>query len=264
MNTLVFLAVTLAAAPDAPPVKLLAVGGGSDHPAVSRKAIDMGGGPGKCRMAILPFASERENAGERSAAFWREQGAAQVTVVDLKDRAKAIETLNSSDMIWMPGGDQNRLMKALIGADLVGVIQSRMKAGAAVGGTSAGAAVLSGVMLTGEADLSVIRGNQTVTAKGLDLWPGAIVDQHFVKRQRFQRLLSAVLDHPTLVGVGIDESTAVAVIGTSCEVIGASQAVVVDAREAKAPAAEAGKPRAATGVRVSVYTPGMKFDLAKP
>ena len=120
----------------------------------------------------------------------------------------ARETIEAADLIWMPGGDQNRLMAALQKADLVNAIRDRHRKGATVGGTSAGAAVQSGVMITGEAPLDTIRRGATVTADGLDLWPGVIVDQHFVRRQRFQRLLAAVLDRPQLVGVGIDEGTA--------------------------------------------------------
>lgn len=261
MNTLLTLALLVAAPGDAPAIKLIAAGGGSTHPDITRKALELGGGADKCRVLIVPQASERADSGERSATFWREQGAAQVAVLDLRDKAKAIAAIQSADLIWMPGGDQNRLMKALAPVGGVEAIQARMRAGAAVGGTSAGAAVLSGVMLTGEADLAAIKAGATGTAKGLDLWPGVIVDQHFVKRQRFQRLLSAVLDRPELVGVGVDESTAVAVVGNRCEVVGAGQVVVIDARKAKDRKVEAGKPLAATDLRVSVYLPGMTFEL---
>src|SRR2546428_204716 len=72
----------------------------------------------------------------------------------------------------------------------------------------------------------------TQPTDGLALWPEVIVDQHFFKRQRFNRLLACVLDHPELVGVGIDEKTAVVVSNDKCEVIGESTVLVVDARSA--------------------------------
>ena len=66
-------------------------------------------------------------------------------------------------------------------------------------------------MFTGDADLESLTAGATVIAEGLGLWPEALVDQHFLKRQRDNRLISAVIDRPTLVGVGIDEGTAVIV-----------------------------------------------------
>ena len=82
---------------------------------------------------------------------------------------------------------------------------------------------------------------------------------HFLKRQRGNRLISAVLDHPTLVGVGIDEQTAVIVQGSTFEVVGASAVVVVDPRQARPEPAMHGKPVAATDVRLSVLREGMTY-----
>jgi cyanophycinase len=92
--------------------------------------------------------------------------------------------------------------------------------------------------------------------------PDAIVDQHFVRRQRFNRLISAVLDQPLLIGIGIDERTAVVVTGASFEVIGESNVLVVDARGAALGERTDGAPPSASGVRLCVLRPGMKFDMA--
>src|SRR5437773_2486153 len=86
---------------------------------------------------------------------------------------------------------------------------------ALAGGTSAGAAVLAEAMFTGDADLTSLIAGATVTGKGLGLWSEALIDQHFLKRQRDNRLISAVMDHPAMIGVGIDEGTAVVVQGKS-------------------------------------------------
>ena len=72
-----------------------------------------------------------------------------------------------------------------------------------MGGTSAGAAVIAEAMFTGDADLKSLKAGATVIAKGLGLWPEALIDQHFLTRQRGNRLMSAVMDRPALVGVGI-------------------------------------------------------------
>ena len=88
-----------------------------------------------------------------------------------------------------------------------------------------------------------------------------IVDQHFLKRQRHNRLLSAVIDHPSLIGVGIDESTAVIVRGRELEVVGASAVVVLDARSGRVTPAPAGQPVAAADARVTVLRAGLRYTL---
>ena len=177
------------------------------------------------------------------------------------DRRAATAALERATLIWMPGGDQNRFMKAIDGTGLAEVIRARYQAGAIVGGTSAGAAVISEAMITGEADLQSLTAQKTEIAKGLGLWPEVIVDQHFLKRQRANRLLSAVIDHPSLVGVGIDESTAVVVHGSSFDVIGKSSVVVIDARHAAVDAASAGSLVTARNLTVSVLHTGMSYSL---
>ena len=144
-----------------------------------------------------------------------------------------------------------------------------------VGGTSAGAAVMSTPMLTGDenhpggerppakdssdAYMTIAREN-VVTAQGFSLLPGAIVDQHLLRRRRSNRLVSLVLEHPDLVGVGIDESTALEVEPDGeWSVLGASAAVVYDARQATI-TAPAAKPLGGTGMRIDVLPSGSRYD----
>jgi cyanophycinase len=256
----ILLSLSLALVADPQPGPLVVVGGGSIGKAISDKAIHLAGGP-DARMLIVPQASGSAGAGTSSAAAWRDRGPKNITILDVTDPAAARNAIAGADLIWFGGGDQNRLMAALIKADLVTAIRDRHRAGATVGGTSAGAAVLSAVMLTGDAPLDKLRRGATVTADGLGLWPGVIVDQHFVRRQRFNRLLAAVLDRPKLVGIGIDEGTAAVVRGTTFEVVGAGQVLVIDARKATVPPGKKDDLSAATGVALHVLTPGMTFDL---
>lgn len=253
------LALTLAA--DPAPGPLVVVGGGTMGASIPRRTLELAGGP-TAKVLIVPQASSDPDSGPTSAVMWREAGSKDVTVLTLADPAASRKAIESANLIWMPGGDQNRLMAALTKADLVGAIRARHRSGATIGGTSAGTAVQSGIMITGEAPLNTIRRGATETADGLDLWPGVIVDQHFVRRQRFQRLLSATLDRPHLVGVGIDEGTAAIVTGTKFEVIGAGQVLVIDGRMATMSSGKKGDLAAATGVTLHVLTPGMSFDLA--
>lgn len=97
-----------------------------------------------------------------------------------------------------------------------------------VGCTSTDAAVMSAIMITGEADLQSVPPGTTKTADGPGLWPGVIVDQHFLKRQRFNRLFSIVLDHPGCMGVGIDEETAFIVSPDGWKIIGASSVMSLE------------------------------------
>jgi cyanophycinase len=251
--------LTLALAADPAPGHLVAVGGGGTTPEITQRTLELAGGA-HARVLVIPQASAT-STGESSVAMWRERGAKSVIALDLKDPAAAVKAVEASDLIWMPGGDQNRLMQALEGTGVPAAIRERYKQGATVGGTSAGAAVISGLCLSGDADLDRIRFGTTGTREGLGLWPGVIVDQHFVRRGRFNRLLATVLDRPTLVGVGVDENTAAVVTGTKFEVIGAGQVLVIDARRAKAPPGKKGDLAAAEGVTLHVLTAGMMFDL---
>ena len=255
-------------APEAPPPPrpsghLVIVGGGGTPDSVVAKALELAGGSA-ARAVLLPQASSRPEAGEESVAFWKEKGFANIRSVDLSDPESARGAIESADFIWFPGGDQSRLMQAIKAAGLGDAIRARYWAGAVVGGTSAGAAVMSPRMIVGgeTADLKVVRAGSVEMVDGLGLLPGTIVDQHFLKRQRFNRLLSAVLERPDLVGIGIDERTAIVVTGTGFDVIGEGGVLVLDAREAHRFAAAPGAPAAADCLRAALLRDGMWYDLS--
>ena len=238
---------------------IVAVGGGGTTDAIVARTLELAGGKNAI-VAVLPQSSAAEGAGDSSVKMWLAAGAKEARKVDFTDPgAKA--ALEASTLIWMPGGDQNRLMKAIEGTGLDEVIRARYRAGAVVGGTSAGAAVLSSLMITGEADLKSLTAGKTELAKGLGIWEAGIFDQHFLQRQRNNRLLSAVLDHPGMVGVGIDEATAAIVRNGHIEVVGRSAVVVYDTRKAKAEKTDAGGVVAGTGIVTSVLRQGMTLKL---
>ena len=117
------------------------------------------------------------------------------------------------------------------------------------------------MMITGEADLESLASARTVTAAGLGLLANVIVDQHFLRRQRHNRLISLVLDHPALVGVGIDEATAAIVQGSTITVLGRSAVMIVDARKADVSSAASNQPVAARNVRLTILRDGMSASL---
>lgn len=244
------------------PGPLIAVGGGGTPETVLARALELAGGS-SARVLVLAQASQREDAGEGSVRMWRGAGASDVSDLDLADPEAARRAIGQADLIWMPGGSQNRLLEALDGAGLVEAIRARHAAGAVVGGTSAGAAVLSELMMTGEAELGRIAAGTTELVPGLGVWKGAIIDQHVLARQRLNRTISAVLDHPHLVGVAVDERTAAILVGTRVEVVGERNVVLIDARGASVPESEPGHPAAGTGLGLHVLRAGMGFDLTR-
>jgi cyanophycinase len=258
------VAVLLLAAPvhAQSPGAIVAVGGGGTTETIVQRTLALAGGRDAV-VVVLPQSSALANAGDSSVKMWLAAGVKSARTLDFGEPG-AREVLAAASLIWIPGGDQNRFMKAITGTGLDDVIRARHRAGVVVGGTSAGAAVLSALMITGEADLHSLGAGTTVLGKGLGLWSGGIFDQHFLQRQRNNRLLSAVLDHPDLIGVGIDEATAVILRDGQLEVVGRSAVVVYDPRAAKVEKGAAGSPVAATGIATSVLRAGMTLSIRPP
>ena len=255
-------ASSAASAQPVPKGRLVVAGGGGMPDRVFARAIQLAGGPA-APVVVLPQASEEADTGDVVSEQWRKAGAVTVTPLALTDLAAAKRLIEAASLIWFTGGDQVKLMKALDGTGIPDLIARRYREGAVVGGKSAGAAVMSAIMLTGDADLQSITAGATKTLPGLGLWPGVIVDQHFLKRQRQNRLMSLVLEHPELVGVGIDEDTAVVVSGPRFEVIGDSSVVVIDARHATVEPRAEGKHSAARDIAIHVLTEGMGMEIGK-
>jgi cyanophycinase len=256
---------------------LLIVGGGRQPEALVRRFVELAGGPGRARIAVFPMASEAAGESGREKAEELRGLGAEAVVLNL-GREQALSdslaaTMEGFSGFWFPGGDQARLAPVLSGTPVLRAIQARWRAGAVVGGTSAGAAVMSDSMMTGNQYLPgvdtagyyddvyprVARRVMEIRP-GLGFLPGAIVDQHFLRRERANRLLSATLDHPALLGVGIDESTALEVEPDgSWRVLGASAVEIFDARDARTTPASA-PVLGATGVRFFLLPAGSTFD----
>jgi cyanophycinase len=259
MHPLLLIAASFIGKGPEPMGHLIIVGGGPTTLEILAKALAVAGGK-RSRVLVVPFASARVDAGARSAQMWRQAGASKVSVLDLKDTKSAIAQIRGADLIWMPGGDQNRLMLALSKERLAQAIRQRFHEGAAVGGTSAGAAVMSKIMFTGETPIDQVS-TDPKTSTGLGLWPEVIIDQHYLRRNRFNRLLSAVLSHPEDVGIGIDECTAIVVEGKYFEVVGKSNVIVLDARKASKVPLKNGEPGAMGNVALHILRAGMCYHL---
>ncbi|MCA8981793.1 MAG: cyanophycinase [Planctomycetes bacterium] len=244
------------------PGPLLLVGGGTTLPVFCARALELTGGADAV-VLIVPQSSADPDAGLGSIEMWREAGARDVTRLELSDPDAARRAIRRADLIWMPGGDQSRLVEALTAADLLGELRDRHARGALVGGTSAGAAAAPEWMITGKAVPVRLEAGATDLAAGLGLWPGVTVDQHFLRRERWNRFVEAVLSHPDRLGVALGESTGVLVRGAELEVIGAHNVVVLDARDAEVLPVKKGEVPAATGLRMHVLRDGMRFEWVK-
>jgi cyanophycinase len=268
-------AATRASNHEHPRGSLVIVGGGPRPPEITDRFIELAGGATRARVLVLPMASEDSTSGPESAAAFRERGVDARSINLTRgeaERETATQLLDGMTGVWFSGGDQSRLTAVLGGTPLEMALHRLYREGGVIGGTSAGAAVMSEVMITGEerrlggdrppsdssqAFLTIARDN-IVTARGFGFLRTAIVDQHFVRRKRHNRLISLVLEHPLLIGVGIDESTAIEVEPGGCwRVLGSSVVVVYDARQATL---AKGVTPGASGLRVSVLPAGSRYD----
>jgi cyanophycinase len=222
-------------------------------------------------IVVIPTASKMHETGPRYEALFRELGAARVSVMDFDTRrdcqeANRLERLDQASGIFFTGGNQLRLTALLGGTPVAQLIRKRNAAGVTVGGTSAGASILSQHMIAfGDEGSSVIAGSVRL-APGLGLTNRFVIDQHFRERDRLGRLITALAYNPFAIGIGLDEDTAV-FIGPdeTLEVEGSGGVTVVDASEVTFSSADSvseGQPVAVLDLKVHVLTPGTTFDLS--
>jgi cyanophycinase len=205
---------------------LVLVGGGRTPEAARQKFHELAGGA-QARLVIIPTASAAADGPDpdKDIAAWNKLPTASVVALHTRDRSRAddpafVKPLTEATGVWIEGGDQTRLTAAYRGTAVERALKGVLARGGVVGGTSAGAAVMTEVMIEG--------GNpQTQVGKGFGLLPGAVVDQHLLQRNRVNRLLGVLGRHPGLFGLGIDEGTAVVVKGRTMTVIGESYALAM-------------------------------------
>ena len=241
------LALLLAAgAPaSAAQTRLVIVGGGDRPPLALARFVAWAGGE-SARVLVLPWASGEPKEScqailEELAPFSPGEAVCgphatldpkgKAAPLDAELKKAALHGLARATGVFFTGGDQARIMDVLADPELLDALKERFAAGVVFGGTSAGAAVMSTRMITGEGDFTVIDGDKVEVRPGLGLVEGVIVDQHFVRRQRENRLFGLVLKHPGERGVGIDEDTALLVTsGRYAEVVGKGPVMLVDAK----------------------------------
>jgi len=227
-----------------------------DNEAIFKKIIDLGGGKG-AKVAIMPTAASRpKKAGGLVVDTFNKYGANSYLVpigvrkdridnIDYKEAVndpKYIQMIKDANVVYFIGGDQARITKALYTEDgkntpLLDAIWSKYRTGGVVGGSSAGAAIMSTTMFRDAQNVLKVLKEGVKPGDSIDKGIGFIgsdifVDQHFLVRGRFARSLVVMRDKNYKMGIGVDENTAVVIKGKEAEVIGYKGAVIMDLSEA--------------------------------
>lgn len=219
------------------PGQLLLIGGAEDKVGgrtILTRFVQLAGGHG-ARIAVLATASSfQELVGQRYVTLFSGLGAGHVEVVRVHDRMQArhdesLAQLVDATGIFITGGDQLKLAAMLGGTRVAEAIRQRHLAGAVVGGTSAGASAAAEHMMAYGASGIPPRKAMMHFGPGLGLLRGVVVDQHFGARGRAGRLMTAVAHNPGLLGIGLDEDTAVEIDAAGMmTVLGSGSVIVVD------------------------------------
>ncbi|MCO5287246.1 MAG: cyanophycinase [Chitinophagaceae bacterium] len=238
--TISLLLVTAIAGAQKGSGNLFIIGGGERSTALMQELLNTASLAGDDYIVVLTMASGVPD--ESYEAISKQLGTLCKNVVtkfhftqqEAKDKKAWIDSVANARLIYIVGGDQNRFMDVVRATPLYEAMHTAFNEGATVAGTSAGAAVMSQIMITGEErdkkdnnNFREIKKGNVITSEGMGFVSKAIIDQHFVKRSRYNRLLSVLGDHPDKMVIGIDESTAVIVKGKRVRVVGESQVVVV-------------------------------------
>lgn len=266
---------SLSPAPSSHPNRgpLIAIGGAEDKVgdrAILRLVVERAGGR-DARIAIFPTASSIPNEmaplyekifrsfGAQADAVWVEQRS------DAED-PKKLAQVRDATAIFFTGGAQGRIVTLIGGTPMAQAVRRAYRAGAVVAGTSAGASVICDHMIAqGRKSYAPRRANITM-APGLGLTKRLVIDQHFAQRHRIGRLFTAVALNPFLLGVGIDEDTAIVLSPShQLQVFGAGTVTVIDGSKILYTdiheIESESEPAALLGVQVHVLTHGCTFDI---
>ena len=190
----------------------------------------------RARIIVCGTPSKKVTEKEREyAKIFRELGAAEVIEANVTtrqdgDKAELIKAVRRAKGIFFTGGDQMRLTAIVAGTPFGEEIRHRLwNEGLVVGGTSAGAAAVSSTMITGGSDRGTVRRSDVRLAPGLGYWRDTVVDTHFAQRGRVSRMMVLFAQNPQILGVGLDENTAIDVRpGERFLVLGEGAAFVFD------------------------------------
>ncbi len=247
--------------------------GGAENKENDRRILERfvrASGGARSDIVVIPTASRVHETGPRYEQVFSDIGARRVTVMDFDTRrdcqeAGRLRRLEEASGIFFTGGNQLRLTTLLGGTPVAKLIRTANARGVTVGGTSAGASILTDNMIAAGDEGSAVIAGSVRLAPGLGLTNRFIIDQHFRQRNRIGRLLTALAYNPFAVGIGLDEDTA-AFIGPdeTLEVEGSGGVTIVDGTEVSYSSIDSvgdGQPVCMLGLRLHVLTAGATFNL---
>lgn len=252
---------------------LIIIGGAEDKTADKRilKIVHRLSGGDNSTIAVVttatnsPFDAEREYK-----EIFMSLGCKAVHGINVTKRAQAddrrlIKQIKECDCIFFVGGDQLRISSILGGTEFHKTILDSLENGKIIAGTSAGASMMSQVMIVEGKDDEAPRKCTLKMAPGMGLLQGVIIDQHFNQRGRMGRLLAAIAQNPGIIGLGIDEDTAAIVDeNLTFRVVGSGVVTVIDGRDisfTNTSEQNSEEPLAITNVKIHVFPEGYGFNL---
>lgn len=223
-----------------PKGKLFIIGGGNRSDKLMTQLLSISDLKKKDYIVVLPMSSEEPDS---AYIYFKEQvqklTKQPIVMLNFNKTTASnpvlVDSLQKAKLIFISGGDQTRFMGVVHNTPVFKAIHQAYQNGSTIAGTSAGAAVMCEHMITGNQKLETkytetfnnIRYDNLETAEGLGLIKNVIIDQHFLKRSRYNRLISGLVEFPTHTGIGIDESTAIIVRNKEIEIAGESEVIVV-------------------------------------
>ncbi len=210
--------------PNVPSGSLVIVGGGAMSDDIVDRFLQLAGGPA-ARLVILPTAIPRQEAFAQGVpGFLRKADVADIRVLPQSYPREIAsddfqQALKGATGVWFGGGRQWNFVDAYEDTSAVELFKDVLRRGGVIGGSSAGATIQGEFLVRGHP-----LGNTVMMAEGYDrgfaFLPGTAIDQHFSQRKRKPDLIPVIQRHPDMLGIGIDEGTAIVVQGTVAEVIG--------------------------------------------
>ncbi|MDP4092819.1 MAG: cyanophycinase [Bacillota bacterium] len=223
------------------------------------------------KLLILTTATEKpQEVGKEYKTVFERLGITNIEVLDINTRDDAnsvnnADNIRNSSGIFFTGGDQLRITSIIGGTETFKALHDMQKKGGVIAGTSAGASVMSATMIVDGNSNDPARKCTLKMAPGLGLLKEAIIDQHFDQRGRIGRLLCGVAENPHMLGVGIDEDTAIKVYPDAhFEIIGTNAVTIIDGKSIKSSNVSELKPDeilAISNVTLHVLPKGYGFNI---
>jgi cyanophycinase len=234
---------------------LVIVGGAMRSPGIMQRFLELAGGP-EARIVVIPTAGGAEDYGPKYPGLraWRAQGARNLTVLHTTDPNEAntqkfADVIDSADAVWFPGGRQWRLADSYLGTRTEDALWRLLDRGGVIGGSSAGATIQGSYLARGDTRTNtVMMGDHE---EGFGFLRDTAIDQHVLRRNRHFDLIEIVEARPELLGIGIDENTAIVVQGDRFTVMGEGYVLIYDHQKT-----------VSGGGQFYFLAPGDRFDLA--